>query len=340
MKKTVVLLLLAALAMGSLFAGGEKEGTSAAPAAAETVKLVMATSQPPTGGFMGGMPSKFAEYLKEESNGRIELTIHDSGSLSSNERELLEMSQAGTVDLSMGATTYVLGWAPSFKIFDLPYLFKDVDHFSRVVFGDVGKILADECADDGVVLLGQIIPGFRSIFTAKKAIQSYDDLAGLKIRSMESPVYIEMFKRLGMLPTPMPSSELYTALQTGVVDAGENDPASVVSWGWIDVIKYYMMDRHTLSSNVLVMNKARFDALPPDLQAAVKKAAERAVRYQFDYIQGAWKDSMQQIRDKGITVVELSDSELAKFRNSVAPIVDKYEKEIGKNLVQMVRDAE
>jgi TRAP-type transport system periplasmic protein len=338
MKKSVVVMLLVLLAAGTAFAGGQPD-SAAAPAKAEVIKMTMATSQPPEGGFMGELPFKLAEYLKEESGGRIELTIHHSGSLSSNERELLEMAQSGSVDFSMGATTYVLGWAPSFKIFDLPYLFDSVDHFDRVVFGEVGEILAEECADDGVVLLGQIIPGFRSIFTGKKEIKSYDDLKGLKIRSMESPVYVEMFKRLGMLPTPMPSSELYTALQTGVVDAGENDPASVVSWGWIDVIKYYMMDRHTLSSNVLVMSKARFDALDPDMQDAVVKASQRAVRYQFDYIQGAWEDSMKKIRDKGITVVELSDSELNKFRNSVASMVDEYEKEIGKNLVQMVKDA-
>ena len=339
MKRIAVLLLLVCLAAGSAFAGGQGESASDAGKGSEVIKMVMATSQPPEGGFMGEMPFKFKEYLKEESNGRIELTVHHSGALSSNERELLEMAQAGSVDFSMGATTYVLGWAPSFKIFDLPYLFDSVDHFDRVVFGEVGDVLEAECADDGVMLLGQIIPGFRSIFTAKKEIRSYSDLEGLKIRSMESPVYIEMFKRLGMLPTPMPSSELYTALQTGVVDAGENDPASVVSWGWIDVIKYYMLDKHTLSSNVLVMNKAKFDSFDPEIQNAILKAAERAVRYQFEYIQGAWEDSMKKIRDKGITVVELNETELDKFRNSVAPIVDKYEKEIGKNLVQMVKDA-
>ncbi len=338
MKRVLLVLLLAALILGSAFAEGKKE--AAAPKGAmETVKLTMATSQPPKGGFMGEMPFKFAEFLKEESNGRIELTVHHSGALSSNERELLEMAQSGSVDFAMGATTYVLGWAPSFKIFDLPYLFDDVDHFDRVVFGEVGDVLKAEVADDGVVLLGQIIPGFRSIFTAKKEVKTFEDLEGLKIRSMESPVYIDMFKRLGMLPTPMPSSELYTALQTGVVDAGENDPASVVSWGWIDVIKYYMLDKHTLSSNVLVMNKARFDALDPALQKAVTKAAERAVKYQFDYIQGAWEDSMQKIRAKGITVIELDEQQLAKFRQRVQPLVDKYDKEIGKNLVQMVKKA-
>jgi tripartite ATP-independent transporter DctP family solute receptor len=339
MKRITVMLLLVCLTAGFAFAGGQGDGASDAGKGTDVIKMTMATSQPPEGGFMGEMPFKLAEYLKEESGGRIELTVHHSGSLSSNERELLEMAQAGTVDFAMGATTYVLGWSDSFKIFDLPFLFDSVDHFDRVVFGEVGDILREECLDDNVVLLGQIIPGFRSIFTAKKEIRGIDDLKGLKIRSMESPVYVEMFKRLGMLPTPMPSSELYTSLQTGVVDAGENDPASVVSWGWIDVIKYYMLNRHTLSSNALFIGKARFDSLSPDLQDAVMRASERAVRYQFDYIQGAWEDSMKKIRDKGITVVELSDAELKKFRDRVAPMVDEYALEIRNNLVQKVIDA-
>jgi tripartite ATP-independent transporter DctP family solute receptor len=335
MKKALIVLLVVLIGL-PLFAGGGKE---AAPAAkkAEVMTMTFGSSQPPKGGFMGEMAPNFAKYLEEESKGAIKVTVHHSGSLSSNERELLEMAQAGTVDFAMGATTYILGWSPSMKIFDLPYLFEGVDHFKKVTRGEVGKVLEAECADDGVILLGQIIPGFRSIFTAKKPIKTIDDLKNLKIRSMESPVYIEMFKALGMLPTPMPSSELYTALQTGVVDAGENDPASVVSWGWIDVIKYYMLDTHTLSSNALIMSKKKYDTLSPDLQQAVRKASERAVDYQLDYIVGAWADSMKKIRDKGITVIELKD--LSPFQNRVNFIVDQYDKVIGQGLVAKVKAA-
>ncbi len=335
MKKALLVLLIVLVAL-PLFAGGGKE---AAPAAkkAEVMTMKFGSSQPPKGGFMGEMAPNFAKYLEEESKGLIKVTVHHSGSLSSNERELLEMAQAGTVEFAMGATTYILGWSPSMKVFDLPYLFESVDHFRDVTRGEVGKIMEDECAQHGVILLGQIIPGFRSIFTAKKPVKSIDDLKGMKIRSMESPVYIEMFKALGMLPTPMPSSELYTALQTGVVDAGENDPASVVSWGWIDVIKYYMLDRHTLSSNVLVMNKAKFDALPQPLQNAVKKASIRAVDYNLDYIVGAWDDSMKKIRAKGVTVVELAD--LKDFQDRVAFMAEQYDKVIGKGIVGKVKAA-
>jgi tripartite ATP-independent transporter DctP family solute receptor len=336
MKKTCALVLLALLAGLPLFAGG---GGESAPAAGGTgpVNMTFGSSQPPTGGFMGGMGAKFADFLKEESKGAITVTVHHSGSLSNNERELLEMAQAGTADFAMGATTYILGWSPSMKVFDLPFLFESVDHFRKVTRGPVGKIMEDECAQHGVILLGQILPGFRSIFTASKPIKGIDDLKGMKIRSMESPVYIEMFKALGMLPTPMPSSELYTALQTGVVDAGENDPASVVSWGWIDVIKYYMLDQHTISSNILVMNKPKFDGLSPDLQKAVRSATLRAVDYQLDYIVGAWDDCIKQIKAKGVTVVDLST--LAPFQDRVKFMADQYDKEIGKNIVGMVRDA-
>ncbi len=336
MRRVFLVLLMTTVVVSFGFAAGEGE---AGDAEGETIELVMASSQPPGGGYVGDLFEKFEEYLAEESGGQIELTVHHSGALSANERELLEMAQSGSVDVAMGATTYVLGWSNSFKVFDLPYLFDDVDHFADVVFGEVGQQMADELADDGVILLGQIIPGFRSVFTAGKTIETFEDLEGLKIRSMQSPVYVNMFKRLGMLPTAMPASELYTALETGVVDAGENDPASVVSWGWIDVIDYYMMDRHTLSSNVLVMNKDRFDSLSPDMQEAVRTAAERAIRYQFDYIQGAWEESMEMIREKGITVVELPQSELDKFREAVEPVIAEYEDEIGPDLIEKVKAA-
>lgn len=331
MKRFGVLLLMVVLAGAMVFAAGGREATD------ETIRMTLGTSQPPEGGFLGEMPFKFAEYLAEESNGRIELTVHHSGSLSANERELMEMAQAGSVDFAVGATTYVLGWAPSFKVFDLPFLFEDVHHFRNVVFGDVGDILAGEVSQHGVELVGFILPGFRGVFSARRPVTSIDDLQGLKIRSMESPVYVEMFKSLGMLPTPMPASELYTALQTGVVDAGENDPASVVSWGWIDVIQYYMLNNHTLSCNVMVMNQSRLRNLSPELQDAVRRAATRASEYQLDYIQGAWADSLRQIREKGITVTTIED--FTPFQEGVAHIVDQYDAEIGKGIVQMVRDA-
>lgn len=332
MKKLLLCALALTLAGLPVWAGGAAEKPGA-----NIIDMRFATSQPPTGGYLGDSPQKFGEYLAEASGGVIKLTVHHSGSLSANERELFEMAQAGTVDFATGGTPYVIGWSPSLKVMDLPYLFEDVEHIRKVTQGPVAKIINEECNRNGVEILGYVLCGFRSIFTAKKQVASLEDLKGMKIRCQESPVYIEMFRALGMLPTPMPASELYTSLQTGVVDAGENDPASVVSWGWVDVIKCYLLDKHSVTCNLIAMNKPKLDALPADLRKAVQDSAKKMIDYQFAYIEGAWAESLDKIRAKGVTVVELAS--LKPFQDKVDFLAAQYDKELGKNLVQMVREA-
>ncbi len=304
---------------------------------ADDITLRIATSQPPKGGYLGGMEKVFADELEKLTKGQVKSKIFHSGALSSNERELAEMAQSGAVDVSIAATTYVLGWAPSMKVFDLPYLFEGVKHFKKVVQGDIGRVLAKQVEDDGVVLLAYILPGVRSIFNTKRPIETLDDVKGLKIRSMQSPVYVDMFKSMGMLPTPMPSSELYTSLQTGVVDAGENDPASVVSWGWVDVIKYYSLNEHSIAVCIMVMNKKKLESFSPEIQKAVREAGKKAENYQLDYIEKAWDESLKKIEAKGVKINRVKDKR--PFQDAVKHIVAKFEPEIGKDLIQQVRDA-
>jgi tripartite ATP-independent transporter DctP family solute receptor len=299
--------------------------------------LKLATSQPPKGGYLGGMEKVFADELEKLTKGQVKTRIFHSGSLSSNEAELAQMAQSGAVDASIAATTYILGWAPSMKVFDLPYLFEGAGHFKRVVQGPVGEKLAKQVEDDGVVLVAYILPGIRSIFNTKRPIGSLEDAKGMKIRSMQSPVYVDMFKSFGMLPTPMPSSELYTSLQTGVVDAGENDPASVVSWGWVDVIKYYSLDEHSLTACVLLLNKKRFDGFSPEIQKAIREAGKKAESYQLDYIEKAAIENLEKIKAKGVKVNVIANKK--PFQDSVKHILAQYEKEIGPDIVQAVRDA-
>src|SRR5512137_2864583 len=161
-------------------------------AEAGEVTLKLATSQPPKGGYLGGMDKVFADELEKLTKGQVKTRIFHSGSLSSNEAELAQMAQSGAVDASIAATTYILGWAPSMKVFDLPYLFEGVGHFKRVVQGPVGERLAKQVEDDGVVLISYILPGIRSIFNTKRPIGSLQDAKGMKIRSMQSPVYVDM----------------------------------------------------------------------------------------------------------------------------------------------------
>jgi tripartite ATP-independent transporter DctP family solute receptor len=301
------------------------------------VTLKLATSQPPKGGFLGDTPKVFADEVEKLTKGQVKVQIFHSGSLSSNEAELFQMAQSGAVDVAIGATTYILGWTPRAKVFDLPYLFEGAPHFKKVVQGKVGEVIAKEVEDDGVYLIAYILPGVRSIFSTKRPIEKLDDAKGMKIRSMQSPVYIDMFKNMGMLPTALPASELYTSLQTGVVDAGENDAASVVSWGWVDVIKYYSINEHSISCNVMLINKKKLDSMPADVQKAIREAGKKAENYQLDYIQKALAENLEKIKAKGVKVNVITDRK--PFQDAVKDIIAKYEPEIGKDLIQAVRDA-
>jgi TRAP-type C4-dicarboxylate transport system substrate-binding protein len=124
-------------------------------------------------------------------------------------------------------------------------------------------------------------------------------------------------------------------LQLGTVDAGENDPASVMSWGWNDVIKYYSLDKHSISVLPILMNKAKFDSFPPETQKAIREAGREAENYQIDYVTKAWDDSLKQIKASGVQVNEVSD--LAGFQKAVAPIIDQYTAEIGADLIKKVQ---
>jgi tripartite ATP-independent transporter DctP family solute receptor len=306
-------------------------------AQAGQVTLKLATSQPPKGGFLGDTPKVFADEVEKLTKGQVKVQVFHSGSLSSNEAELFQMAQSGAVDLAIGATTYILGWTPRAKVFDLPYLFEGAPHFKKVVQGKVGEVIAKEVEDDGVYLITYILPGVRSIFSTKRSIEKIEDAKGMKIRSMQSPVYIDMFKNMGMLPTALPASELYTSLQTGVVDAGENDAASVVSWGWVDVIKFYSLNEHSISCNVMIVNKKKMDSLPAEVQKAIREAGKKAENYQLDYIQKALAENLEKIKAKGVKVNVITDRK--PFQDAVKDIIAKYEPEIGKDLIQAVRDA-
>ncbi len=144
--------------------------TAAGLAEAGEITLKLATSQPPKGGYLGGMDKVFADELEKLTKGQVKTRIFHSGSLSSNEAELAQMAQSGAVDASIAASTYILGWAPSMKVFDLPYLFEGAGHFKRVVQGPVGEKLAKQVEDDGVVLIAYVLPGIRSIFNTRRPI--------------------------------------------------------------------------------------------------------------------------------------------------------------------------
>lgn len=305
--------------------------------AAGPIVLKLAHAHPATDSLFGPASTRFAESVKRLTNGGVDVQVFHGGSLTADEREMTESVKLGSLDMAVVASPQLTAYSPTAKVFDLPFIFRDHAQAVKVLDGPIGEAVRDDLESKGILILDYWSSGFRSVFNNVRPIRNPEDLKGLKIRVMPSPVYIDTFKALGALPVAMGSSELYLALQMGVVDAGENDPASVIDWKWVEVIKYYSLTQQSFCTCPLIMNSKTFHSLPGDVQLAIRKASRESLAFQRAYAEGLWDRAMKQIEAKGVKINKLES--LAAFQEKVKSIYDKYDKEIGNDLVRRILES-
>jgi tripartite ATP-independent transporter DctP family solute receptor len=303
--------------------------------AGTVVKLAHAHSA--TESIIGPSATLFADNVRKYTNGQVDVQVFHSGQLGSNERELVESVRIGVLDMAIVASAPVTAFSPSLTLVDLPFLFEDHAHAIRVLDGPIGDKMKQDLAPKGMVLLEFWSAGIRNVFNTVKPIRTPDDLKGMKVRVMQTPVYLDTFKALGSLPVAMSPSELYSALQMGVVGAGENDPASVMTWKWVEVIKYYSLTQHAYCPMVVLMSGKLFQSFPKEIQAAIQKAGKDGSAHQRPYVEGLWDRAMKRIEEKGVKVNKVDD--INAFRERMKPVYEKYDKELGGNLIKQTMDA-
>lgn len=305
-------------------------------AAAGTV-LKLAHAHSATESIIGPSATVFADQVKKYTNGSVEVQVFHSGQLGSNEREMAESVKLGVLDMAILASAPVTSFSSSLTLVDLPFLFENHAHAIRVLDGPIGDKLKQDLEPKGIVILEFWSAGIRNVFTTNKPIRTPDDLKGMKVRVMPSPVYLDTFKTLGALPVALSSSEVYSALQMGVIEAGENDPASVMTWKWVEVIKNYSITQHAYCPMVVMINARLFRSFPPEIQQAIQKAGKDGSAHQRPYVDGLWGRAMKRIEEKGVKINSVSD--INAFRERVKPVYDKYDKELGGNLIKQTLDA-
>lgn len=298
--------------------------------------LKLAHAHSATESIIGPSATLFADQVKKYTNGSVEVQVFHSGQLGSDEREMTESVRLGVLDMAIVASAPVTAFSSSLTLIDLPFLFENHAHAIRVLDGPVGAKLKQDLEPKGIVILEFWSAGIRNVFTTSKSIQTPDDIKGMKIRVMPSPVYLDTFKALGALPVAMSSSELYSALQMGVVEAGENDPASVMTWKWVEVIKNYSITQHAYSSMVLLINAKLFRSFSPEIQQAIQKAGKDGSAHQRPFVDGLWNRAMKRIEEKGVKINSVAD--INAFRAKSKPVYDKYDKELG-TLIKQALDA-
>ncbi|UIJ73399.1 TRAP transporter substrate-binding protein [Aurantimonas sp. HBX-1] len=288
-------------------------------AAAQTV-LRLAENQPETNPVTVAM-HRFAELVEEYSGGEVVVQVF-SGAQLGQEPETIEQAQAGVVDFARVNSVVMANVSPSMGVFTLPYIFRDWDHKYAVLDGEIGAGVLDDLNDVGLVGFDYMDAGTRSFYTvAGKPVKSLDDLAGLKIRVQPAPISIRMVELLGAVPTPMNYGEVYSSLQTGVIDGAENDFVSYETSAHYEVAPNFVEDGHLSPPALLVMNKARFDALPAEHQVAIRKAGKEAALYEREIMREANEAARKAVEAGGATVTEIDN---APFQAAVEPIYAEF----------------
>ncbi|MGB0663856.1 MAG: TRAP transporter substrate-binding protein [Pontibacterium sp.] len=258
----------------------------------------------------------FADQVKDKTGGEVKVRIYPNGQLGT-QRESMELMQSGALDMVKTNASEMESFAPAYGAFNIPYLFRDRDHYYRALESkDVGQKILDSSKDLGFVGITYYDGGARS-FYANKAIRTPSDLKGLKIRVQPSPSAVKMMELMGAAPTPLPFGELYTALQQGVVDGAENNVNSVTTYRHGEVAKFYSLDEHTMIPDVLVIGTGSWNKLTADQQAAMKAAGSESMAY----MKKIWGENVERelkVAEKmGVTIISV---EKTPFMNAVSPM--------------------
>lgn len=299
------IILLAILFVG--FSSCKKEGDSKV--------LYLAHGLPQSHPVHKGIMA-FQSALEEKSGGSLKIKIFPDAQLGS-EREVLELLQIGSVAATKVSAATLSNFVPEYHILGIPYLFRGSEHKFDVLEGPIGKSILAKGSKFWLRGLCYYDAGSRSFYTSKKAIRTPDDLKGLKIRTMNNQMAINMVNSMGGSATPLSYSELYTAIQQGVVDGAENNAPSFVSSNHHEISKYYTLDQHSAQPDVLLISTKFWDGLTPEQQGWVQAAADESAQAQKVFWNESVEESMNAAKEKGVEIIIPEQSLFAEKSKSV-----------------------
>ncbi len=259
--------------------------------------------------------------LEERSGGRLCVEVFHSAQLGE-EKDTIEQTQLGVIDLnrvSLGPFNNII---EETKVFSLPYIFRGTDHMHKVVDGAVGDSILAEFENHNLVGLAYFDGGSRSFYNSQKPITSIDDIKGLKFRVMQSDVFVDMVDALGGNATPLPYGEVYSSIQTGVIDGAENNWPSFESSGHFEVAGHYTLDQHLIVPEILVMSQASWGKLSADDQALVRQAAKDSVPVMRELWAAREAASEEKVRAAGVVIID--DIDKQPFMDAMVPVYEKH----------------
>ena len=315
-------LLAGAIAPAFLLAG---VAISAANGQEKSIKLGIGLAENHPQG-MGA--ARLAELIEKKSGGKLKVKVYYSGSIGDDVR-MVSALKGGVQEMTIPSTAPLVGDIKEFGVLDLPFTFNDEKEADAVLDGTFGAKLLEKLPPKGLIGLCYWENGFRQLTNSRRPIARAEDIQGLKVRVMQNPAYLETFNGLGANAVPMAFTELYTALETKTVDAQENPIPTIETSKFNEVQKYLTLTKHTYSPFVVLVSKRFWDKLSPDEQKAMKDACVEARDYQRKVNREANVKILESLKKAGMQVSEVSPQEVAKMREKVKPVIDKFAKEFG-----------
>lgn len=286
---------------------------------------------------------KAALYLKkiveERTDGRIKVEVYPNASLYG-DREAIEALQMNAIQLAAPSFSKFTGFVPELQIFDLPFLFNDSEHLHKVLDGEVGQKILELVSQKGLVGLAYWDNGFKQISDKQRPLVKPSDAEGLKFRIMSSKVLEEQFKVIGANPQVLPFSEVYSALQQGVVDGQENTLSNIYTKKFHEVQSYLTISNHGYLGYLLVTNKIFMNKLPDDLKEIFLGAVKDATEYAREIAKEVNQDYLEKIRESGkVEIIQLTPEQRQVWKEKMMEIYPEFYDVIGEELIQKTLDA-
>jgi tripartite ATP-independent transporter DctP family solute receptor len=264
---------------------------------------------------------EFARLVKERSNGRIVVEVFHSKQLGE-EKAVVEQVQLGAIDFTRVSVSVTSAFVRELDALQLPYLYRDFEHQWKVLNGPIGQEILKKHEASNFIGVGWFEAGSRNFYT-KKPVKTVADLKGMKIRVQQAPLMVGLVEGLGAVATPLAYGEVYSALQTGVIDGAENNWPSYLTTSHYEVAKYFITDEHTRVPEIMLASKKVFDKLTKEDQAIIMGAMKDAQPFQIKLWVDYEKVAEKTVKEKGSVVTEVSPQEKQKFMDAMKPLYAK-----------------
>lgn len=331
MKKLISSILALTMTVSLTACGGSNRTSSSDKSSpgntgdAKVMKIKLATIGPEEGTVQAAAEHVLMDYIKEASGGRIEVEYYPNGVLGG-DLDLAEGLGNGSIELATLETSVLTAYSDKIGILGMPFLFSSTDSALKALNGgDLGKILAGEL--DGTGILASETWGFggyRGLSNNTRAVTEPGDMKGLKIRVMESPVFLTSFSLMGANPTPISFSELFTALQNRTVDGQDNDPSLTYTCKFYEVQKYYTNLEHIMTVTNMFISESWYSSLSEEDQSIIQEACRRFAEYCTTEGLASYEDNLDLLEENGMEVTRLTAEQRQVFKDAVISMYDEY----------------